>query len=117
VRATLVLSYAPAFRVQLVQAGILPLCFASEADARGAAPGDELEIPGLLEGLEVGRALTARNLTQGIQYALRHDLGPLEAAIARAGGRLAWSARGLPGPDEAPARRAPPLSPPPAAAS
>ena len=53
----------------------------------------------------------------GIQYALRHDLGPLEAAIARAGGRLAWSARGLPGPDEAPARRAPPLSPPPAAAS
>src|SRR5206468_3746736 len=63
VRATLALSYAPAFREQLVQAGILPLCFASEADAHGAAPGDELEIPGLHDSLEVGRALTARNLT------------------------------------------------------
>jgi aconitate hydratase len=96
VRATLALSYAPSFREQLVQAGILPLCFASEADARGAAPGDELEIPGLHESLEVGRALTARNLTQGVQYAIRHDLGPLECGIARAGGRMAWAARLLP---------------------
>jgi len=101
VRATLALSYAPAFREQLVQAGILPLCFASEADARGAAPGDELEIPGLHESLEVGRAFTARNLTQGIQYAIRHDLGPLECAIARAGGRMAFAARLLPPLDEA----------------
>lgn len=124
VRATLALSYAPAFREQLVQAGILPLCFVNEADARGAAPGDELEIPGLHESLEVGRALTGRNLTQGIQYAVRHDLGPLECAIARAGGRVAWAARLLPPADavrpappdreRAPAVEAPPAPPPPA---
>ncbi len=59
----------------------------------------------LHESLEVGRALTARNLTQGVQYAIRHDLGPLECGIARAGGRLAWAARLLP---VAEARRAEP---------
>ncbi|HEY6866943.1 MAG TPA: aconitase family protein [Candidatus Eisenbacteria bacterium] len=107
VRATLALSYAPAFRAQLVQAGILPLCFTGEADAQGAAPGDELEIPGLQDALEVGRALTLRNLTQGVQYAIRHDLGPLECAIASAGGRLAWAARALPAPEETPARPEP----------
>ncbi len=99
VRATIAMSYAPAFRDHLVQAGILPLCFTSEADVLGAAPGDELEIPGLGEALEVGRALTARNLTQGLQYTIRHDLGPLDCAMARAGGRLAWAARLLPGPE------------------
>ena len=107
VRATLALSYAPAFRAQLVQAGILPLCFTGEADAQSAAPGDELEIPGLHEALEVGRALTLRNLTQGVQYAIRHDLGPLECAIASAGGRLAWAARALPPPEESAARPEP----------
>jgi len=92
VRATIALSYEPGFQHQLVQAGVLPLRFASEADARGVAPGDELEIPGLSESLEVGRAVTARNLTQGVQYTLRHELAPLECAIARAGGRLAYAA-------------------------
>ena len=125
VSATLAISYAPVFRDQLVQAGILPLCFTSEADARGASPGDELEIAGLQDALEVGRALTARNLTQGIQYAIRHDLGPLDCAIARAGGRLAWAARLLPaavdgqpapaGRERAPAPAAPPPHPAPPA--
>ena len=117
VRAILALSYAPAFREHLVQAGILPLCFTSESDAQGAAPGDELELPGLHESLEVGRALTARNLTQGVQYAIRHDLGPLECGIARAGGRLAWAARLLPAADdgraEAPGRERAPAAPAP----
>jgi aconitate hydratase len=122
VRATLALSYAPAFRDHLVQSGILPLCFTNEADPQGAAPGDELEIPGLGESLEVGRALTVRNLTQGVQYAIRHDLGPLECGIARAGGRVAWAARLLPaaeagavGSVEAPPPPPPPDPPPPPA--
>jgi aconitate hydratase len=123
VRATLALSYAPLFRDHLVQAGILPLCFTNQADPLGAAPGDELEIPGLGESLEVGRALTARNLTQGVQYALRHDLEALECGIARAGGRVAWAARFLPAaepggasaPGQEPASVAAPPSPPPPA--
>jgi aconitate hydratase len=93
VRATLARSYAPGFRRQLVEAGVLPLAFANDADLSAANAGDELEIPGLPEILEVGRALTARNLTQGLQLAIRHELGPLECAIARAGGRLAFAAR------------------------
>ena len=127
VRATLALSYAPAFRAHLVQAGILPLCFTSEADAQGAAPGDELEIPSLHESLDVGRVITARNLTQGVQYAIGHDLGPLECGIARAGGRMAWAAHLLPPtdaarvkahpPEPAPAAPAHPASPAPPATS
>jgi hypothetical protein len=59
--------------------------------------------------------LTARNLTQGLQYAIRHDLGPLDCAIARAGGRLAWAARLLPAAADAPAAPAPIAAPAPEA--
>jgi len=111
VRATLAISYAPAFHAQLVEAGILPLLFTGEADARGVAPGDELEIPGLGDALEVGRAITARNLTRGVQYTLRHELGALECAIARAGGRLPYAARtALPAAPAEPASRGAPAS-------
>jgi aconitate hydratase len=111
VRATLALSYAPGFHAQLVEAGILPLLFTGEADAERVAPGDELEVPGLGEALDVGRAVTARNLTQGVQYTLRHQLDPLACAIARAGGRLAYAERA--GLVAAPAT---PVAPPPAPA-
>ena len=48
--------------------------------------GAGLEIPGLPEGLETGRPLEVRNLTQGRPWTIQHDLTPYEVAIVRAGG-------------------------------
>jgi aconitate hydratase len=95
VRAVLALSLAPLFRDALVEAGVLPLCFATEADYDAVSRGDELEIPGVPEALEPERPLSARNLTQGTQYGLRHGLDARAVALARAGGLLARTRHAL----------------------
>ena len=88
VRALLAVSCAPDYRRLLVQVGVLPLAFAVPEDYEALAQGDELEIPGLPESLEPEKPLVVRNLSQGTQYAVRHDLPPREIALLRAGGLL-----------------------------
>lgn len=89
VRVSIALSWGAAFRRAYVDAGGLPLCFAREADYAALMRGDELELPGVPEGLETGRPLVLRNLTQGTHATLRHELTPREVERVRAGGRLA----------------------------
>jgi aconitate hydratase len=91
VRAVLARSFEPAFRRQLVEAGILPLRLRILADERGIHEGDELEIPGLPESLEPGKPVTVRNLARGSQLALPHDLSAREIEVVVAGGLLAFS--------------------------
>jgi aconitate hydratase len=74
VRAVLAVSFDPIYRRQLVNAGVLPLRFAVAADREDVGRGDELELPGIPEGLEEGLPLVARNLTRGTQFTVRHDL-------------------------------------------
>ncbi len=89
VRAFLARSIAPEFAHLAALSGILPLEFVSGADASAVATGDELEIPGLPEALAPGRALVARNLTQGTQYTVRHALDTREVIRLSRGGLLA----------------------------
>ncbi|HEY3215507.1 MAG TPA: aconitase family protein [Candidatus Eisenbacteria bacterium] len=88
VRAVLACSLAPPFRRQFLLLGGLALRFAAREDYDHVASGDELEIPDLADGLEVQKPLVVRNLTQGTQYTVRHELSTREIAVARAGGLL-----------------------------
>jgi aconitate hydratase len=89
VRAVIARSFVPESAAALVRHGILPLAFAMPGDAHEIAAGDELEIPGLPEGLEPRKPLVIRDLTRGTQVLARHDLGVRELEMIRAGGLLA----------------------------
>jgi aconitate hydratase len=89
VRVMLARSLAPEFAHVAALAGVLPLEFVNEGDARAVAAGDELEIPGLPEALAPGRALVVRNLTQGTQYTVRHPLAARDVDRLAVGGLLA----------------------------
>jgi aconitate hydratase len=109
VRAVLACSFAPAFRRQFVLLGGLALRFAAREDYDDMAAGDELEMPDVADGLEVQKPLVVRNLTQGTQYTVRHELSAREIVVARAGGllRVAATLRGAAArrPTPAPDRR------------
>ncbi len=87
-KAVLVKSFARIHLANLINFGILPLTFESEADYDKIAQGDQLEIS--VQDLSSGK-LIARNSTTGIDVPLRHPLNDREIAIIRAGGSLAYA--------------------------
>jgi aconitate hydratase len=88
VRALLARSWVAEWRRDVIHYGGLPLTFANEAAFAALHVGDELEVPTLPEGLEPHRPLVVRNLTQGTQLALRHDLSAREIAVVLVGGLM-----------------------------
>jgi aconitate hydratase len=95
VRAVIAASFAEAHRAEMVRYGVLPL--RSDGHPSRLRRGDELEIPGLPDGLERGKPLVMRNLTRGTQISLHHGLNDREIEIVRAGGLLyAGLASGIP---------------------
>lgn len=88
VKAVITKSFARIHRANLVNFGILPLTFISEADYDKIDQGDQLEIAtGTLSDAE----LTVKNLTKGTEYKVRHDLTGRQAAIVMAGGLLNYT--------------------------
>jgi len=71
----------------LVRAGILPL-ESGVQDAAAIEPGDELELPGGLDVIKPGAAVTVRNLTRGAQALFRHRLDEHALSVLRAGGLM-----------------------------
>ena len=94
VRAVLAASYAPGAARTLVHAGVIPLLRPADGGPPVLECGDELELPGMQDGLVPGRPLVARNLTRGTHLSLRHDLSAREIAILRAGGLLPFALGG-----------------------
>jgi aconitate hydratase len=89
VRGVLARSFDADFRTLLRQHGVLALRFTNDWGGVAVEQGDELEIPDLPDGLEPGKPLVVRNLTQGTQYTLHHDLDAAGVREVRAGGLLA----------------------------
>jgi aconitate hydratase len=89
VQAVFARSFARGHREALIQNGVLPLLLASEQDYEGIRGADELEIPALRSALVEDRPLVVRNLTRGLQFAVRHELDARGLASVRAGGWLA----------------------------
>jgi aconitate hydratase len=88
VEAVIAKSFSRIHHANLINMGILPLVFASEADYDALEQGDEWEIAGVHAALKAGEDLTVRNLTQGSTFTLTYDLTERQVMILLAGGLL-----------------------------
>ncbi len=88
VQAVIVSSFARIHAANLVNFGILPLEFATAADAESVEQGDVLWLVGLREALSQGRPLSITNVTKGTTVAVRHALTERQVDVILAGGLL-----------------------------
>ena len=88
IKAVIVKSFARIHVANLINAGILPLTFAQEADYDKIAQGDVLRLPDVRGRLERGEALTLENVTRGESYALAASFSERQKKILLAGGLL-----------------------------
>lgn len=92
IRAVVAKSFARIHRDNLINNGILPLTFASEADYDAISPMDELALPGVREAIVQGKEqLTLRNETTGKEYAVCLPLTQRQRGMILAGGLLNYT--------------------------
>ncbi|MBI5816277.1 MAG: aconitate hydratase [Nitrospinae bacterium] len=87
VKAVIVKSFARIHMANLINFGILPLVFVTEADYGKIDQGDELSIN--TANLD---NLTVVNKTKGIQIPVKHSMGGRDLEVIKAGGLLTWAA-------------------------
>ena len=92
VRAVVAKSFARIHVANLINAGILPLTFANPDDYDRVEQGDELEMTGLIEALDTGKA-TLKNLTSGAEIELVCQFSQRQKDMLLAGGLLKYTAR------------------------
>ena len=96
VKAVLVKSFARIHRANLINAGILPLTFANEADYDKIDQGDELELANVRKAIEAGESqLTLRDKTKGIDIPVLCELSGRTKDIVLAGGLLDYTRESL----------------------
>ncbi|MFN3466469.1 MAG: aconitate hydratase [Candidatus Brocadiales bacterium] len=88
VGAVLAKSFARIHRVNLINAGLLPLALEEESSYDQIDQGDRLRLKGLKEALKRGKGLTVMNLTKKKEIPVNPYLTPREAEIILAGGLL-----------------------------
>ena len=88
IRVVVAQSFARIHAANLINAGILPLCFANAADAEKLQQGDALRLEGIWHGLDTGEFRLVDE-TQGETVELVGSFTPRQRAILRAGGLLA----------------------------
>jgi aconitate hydratase len=91
VKAVLVKSFARIHRANLINAGILPLEFADEADYDKISLGDDLLIPDVREQIQSGGTITLVNKTTGDTIACSCALTERQKDILLAGGLLNYT--------------------------
>jgi aconitate hydratase len=92
VRAVVAKSFARIHVANLINAGILPLTFANPDDYDKVEQGDELEMNGLIEALDTGKAML-KNLTNGAEIELVCQFSQRQKDMLLAGGLLKYTAR------------------------
>lgn len=96
VKAVLVKSFARIHRANLINAGILSLTFANEADYDKIDQGDELELANVRKAIEAGESqLTLRDKTKGIDIPVLCELSGRTKDIVLAGGLLDYTREAL----------------------
>ncbi len=92
VKAVLVKSFARIHRANLINAGILPLTFANEADYDKIGQGDDITIAGVRKSVEDGNVtLTLVNKSKGIEIPVLCELTGRTKEIMLAGGLLDYT--------------------------
>ena len=95
VKIVLVKSFARIHRSNLINAGILPLTFANEADYDKISQGDILCASGLIEAVKNGEDIVIENKTTGDKIKCRSDLSGRAKEIMLAGGLLDFTREAL----------------------
>lgn len=90
VRLVVAKSFARIHRANLINAGILPLCFDNPADYEGLSQGDELSFENIHEGLSQGYVQVSH--ADGKLIRLKFEGSEREKAILKAGGALKYAA-------------------------
>ena len=88
VRAVIAKSFARIHAANLINAGILPLCFADPADYDRLRQGDRLRLRGVLAGLESGHITLEAD---GAEIPLVCAFSPRQRAVLKAGGLLNYT--------------------------
>jgi aconitate hydratase len=94
VKAVLVKSFARIHQANLVNTGILPLCFVDETDYEAVGQGDEWEMTGVRGGVLRGETLTVKNLATGHVLPVACELTERQRLILLAGGLLNYIREG-----------------------
>ena len=90
VKFVLAKSFARIHRANLINFGIMPLGFVTEADYDSINPGDELMVTAARDNLKEGSKLTVENRTQGTSFEVEHALTERQIDIMKMGGLLNW---------------------------
>ena len=91
IKAVIVKSFARIHVANLINAGILPLTFANEADYDRISLGDELCLPAVRERLSKGETITLENRTTGETLPLVSNFSSRQVSMLLAGGLLDYT--------------------------
>lgn len=91
VKAVLVKSFARIHRANLINAGILPLTFANEADYDAIDQNDELVLPDIRARIADGGKIIVQNRTKGTEFEALCELSGRTRGILLAGGLLNYT--------------------------
>lgn len=91
VKAVITKSFARIHMANLVNAGIVPMTFANEADYDKIDQSDELKIENIKEQLASGNAIKVTNVTKGFDFDVNTDLSERQKDMLYAGGLLNYT--------------------------
>ncbi len=91
VKAVITKSFARIHMANLVNAGILPLTFANEADYDKIKQGDELEITDVIGQIKSGNEICVKNITKGIEFKANLSVSERQKQMLYAGGLLNYT--------------------------
>ena len=75
----------------LINAGIIPLTFADEADYDKIEQSDELKLTGLHDNIINATELTVTNISKGFDFKVKLDLSMRQREMLKAGGLLNYT--------------------------
>jgi len=91
VKAVIVKSFARIHMANLINAGIMPMTFANEADYDRIDQMDELVMTDVIAQIQKGNTVTVTNRTKGFDFVVNVDLSERQKAMLIAGGLLNYT--------------------------
>ncbi|MDI6785267.1 MAG: aconitate hydratase [bacterium] len=91
VKAVIAKSFERIHTANLINFGIIPLIFKSEADYSNVEVGDQIEISHIKEKLLTNKELTVKNITKNMEFGVNCNLSNRQRNIILAGGLLSYT--------------------------
>ena len=89
-RLVVVKSFARIHEQNLINAGILALCFDDEGDYEKLEADDVIKVTGIRDAVAKGREVTVHVPAKGLEIAAHHNMSPRQVEIFLAGGLINW---------------------------